>query len=318
MYEKVLAASKRLEGVAYKTPVMTSRLLDEHTRNTIFLKCENFQRMGAFKFRGAYNAVSSLPEDIRRKGITAYSSGNHAQAVSLTGKLLNIPTTVVVPSDTSAVKIAAAKSYGASIVYYDRDKERREDVTQRLIDQYDYTLIPPFDHEEVLAGQGTAVKELIEEVGELDYLFVPCSGGGLLSGSAVSSKHLLPKCRVIGVQPELADYTVRSYKTGELHRNDTPQTIVDGLRGTSPGNINIPIIRELVDDMITVSDDDVVSTMHFLWTRLKIVVELAGATGLAPLFHRHFPIEGKRIGVILSGGNIDVRKVGELFAGISD
>ena len=318
MYEKVVEAAKRLEGVAHKTPVMTSQMLDKQTGNTIFLKCENLQRIGAFKFRGAYNAVSSLPQDVRGKGIITYSSGNHAQAVALTGNLLKVHTTVVVPSDTAPVKIAAAKSYGADIVYYDRAKERREDVTQRLIDKNGYIFVPPFDNEEVIAGQGTVAKELIEEVGELDYLFVPCSGGGLLSGSAISSKHLLPQCQVIGVQPKLADYAVRSFKTGELHRMDNPQTIVDGLRGTSLGNLNFSILRELVDDMITVNDEDVITTMHYLWSRLKIIVELAGAVSLTPLFHRDFPVEGKRIGVIVSGGNVDVRKAGELFKGIRD
>jgi len=316
MYTKVLEASNRLEGVAHRTPVVTSSLLDEHTRNNIFLKCENLQRVGAFKFRGAFNAVSSLPEKIRQKGIITYSSGNHAQAVALTGKLYDIPATVVVPSDTSPVKIAAAEAYGARIVYYNREKEIREEITKRLIAQHDYTFIPPFDHEEVLAGQGTAAKELIDEAGELDYLFVQCSGGGLLSGSAITSKHLLPNCKVIGVQPEMADYAVRSFKTGVIHRMDNAQTVADGIRGTNLGNQTFSIIRELVDDMITVSDKDIVTTMYYLWTRLKLVVEPAGAVGLTPVFHHHFPIEGKRIGVILSGGNFDVRMTDKLFAGI--
>jgi threo-3-hydroxy-L-aspartate ammonia-lyase len=318
MYEKVLAAAKRLEGVAHKTPVMTSRLLDEHTGNTVFLKCENFQRMGAFKFRGAYNAVSTLPPDVRRRGIVTYSSGNHAQAIALTGKLLNIPTTVVMPSDAPAVKFAATKAYGASIVSYDRAKVAREAVAQQLIDKYGYTLIPPFDHEEVVAGQGTAAKELIEAVGELDYLFVQCGGGGLLSGSAISSKQLLPRCRVIGVEPELADDATRSFRTGELHRIDNPQTIADGLRTPSLGKITFPLVRTLVDDMVTVNENEIVTTMYYLWTRLKIVIEPSGAVSLAPLFHRTFPAQGKRIGVILSGGNVDVRQVGEIFAGIDD
>lgn len=318
MYEKVLAAAKRLEGVAHKTPVMTSRLLDEHTGNTIFLKCENFQRMGAFKFRGAYNAVSSLPAEVRARGIVTYSSGNHAQAIALTGKLLNIPTTVVMPSDAPAVKFAATKAYGASIVPYDRAKVAREAVAQDLMDKYGYTLIPPFDHEEVVAGQGTAAKELIEEVGELDYLFVQCGGGGLLSGSAISSKHLLPACRVIGVEPALADDATRSFKTGQLQRIDNPQTIADGLRTPALGKITFPLVRKYVDDMITVSEDEIVATMYYLWTRLKIVIEPSGAVSLAPVFNRNFPAQGKRIGVILSGGNVDVREASKIFAGIPD
>jgi len=317
MYEKVLAAAKRLEGVAHKTPVMTSRLLDEHTGNTVFLKCENFQRVGAFKFRGAYNAVSALPADARQKGIITFSSGNHGQAIALTGKLLNIPTTIVMPSDAPAVKFAATKAYGASIVPYDRAKVSREAVTLQLIDKYGYALIPPFDHEEVVAGQGTAAKELIEAVGELDYLFVQCGGGGLISGSAISSKHLLPQCQVIGVEPELADDATRSFKTGELQRIDNPQTIADGLRTPSLGKITFPLVRALVDDMVTVSENEIVTTMYYLWTRLKIVIEPSGAVSLAPLFHHTFPAQGKRIGVILSGGNVDVRQAGEIFSGIS-
>ncbi|MDR3564564.1 MAG: threo-3-hydroxy-L-aspartate ammonia-lyase [Negativicutes bacterium] len=318
MYEKVLAAAERLDGVAHKTPVMTSRLLDKHSGNTIFLKCENLQRMGAFKFRGAYNAVSSLPPDVRQRGIVTYSSGNHAQAVALTGQLLGVPVTVVMPSDAPAVKFAATKAYGASVVPYDRAKVAREAVAQQFIDKYGYTLIPPFDHEEVVAGQGTAAKELIESTGELDYLFVQCGGGGLLSGSAISAKHLSPGCKVIGVEPELADDATRSFKTGELQRIDNPQTIADGLRTPCLGKITFPLVRALVDDMVTVSEAEILSTMYYLWTRLKLVVEPSGAVSLAPLFHRKLPLTGQRIGVIISGGNVDVRQVGELFAGISD
>ena len=318
MFEKVLAAAKRLEGVAHKTPVLTSRLLDEHTGNAILLKCENFQRMGAFKFRGAFNAISALPPEIRGRGIVTYSSGNHAQAVALTGKLLGIPVTVVMPSDAPAVKFAATKGYGATIVSYDRAKETREAVTEQFIEKYGYTLIPPFDHVEVIAGQGTAAKELIEKTGGLDYLFAPCGGGGLLSGSAVSAKYLLPGCKVIGVEPELADDAFQSFKTGQLHRIDNPATIADGLRTPSLGNITFPLIRTYVDDMITVSEAEIISTMYYLWTRLKIVVEPSGAVSLAPLFHRKLPLAGQRVGVILSGGNVDVRQAGELFAGIPD
>jgi threonine dehydratase len=318
MLEKVLAAAARLEGVAHKTPVLTSRLLNEHTGNTIYLKCENFQRMGAFKFRGAYNAVSSLPPDLRQKGVVTYSSGNHAQAIALSGKLLGVPTTVVMPSDAPAVKFAATKAYGASIVPYDRAKDSREAVAEQLIARYGYTLIPPFDHEEVVAGQGTATKELIDEVGNLDYVFAPCGGGGLLSGTAISAKHMLPGCRVIGVEPQLADDATRSFKTGVLQRIDNTNTIADGLRTPSLGAITFPLMRKYVDDMVTVGEEEILATMYYLWTRLKIVVEPSGAVSLAPLFTRKQPLTGKKVGVILSGGNVDVRQAGELFANFKD
>lgn len=318
MYEKVLAAARRIEGVAHRTPVMTSRLLNEVAGNEIFLKCENFQRMGAFKFRGAYNAVSALTAAERDRGVVTYSSGNHAQAIALTGKLLGVATTVIMPSDAPAVKFAATQGYGAAIVKYDKEATSREKVAADLIARHGYTLIPPFDHEEVAAGQGTAAKELIEDTGSLDYVFAPCGGGGLLSGTAVSTKHLLPASRVIGVEPELADDAVRSFKTGELHTVHNPPTIADGLRTPSLGKITFPLVRKYVDDMVTVSEEEIIRTMYYLWTRLKIVVEPSGAVSLAPLFCRKLPIAGKRVGVILSGGNVDVREVGKLFAAVSD
>ncbi|HMM23011.1 MAG TPA: threo-3-hydroxy-L-aspartate ammonia-lyase [Selenomonadales bacterium] len=316
MFEKVLAAAGRLEGVAHRTPVFTSRLLDEQSGNAIYLKCENFQRMGAFKFRGAFNAVSALSPEDRQRGIVTYSSGNHAQAIALTGKLLGVPTTVVMPSDAPAVKFAATQAYGAAIVSYDRARQSREAVAQTLMDRHGYTLIPPYDHEEVVAGQGTAARELIEETGPLDYVFAPCGGGGLLSGTAVSAKHMLPEGRVIGVEPELADDATRSFKTGQLHTVQNPATIADGLRTPALGQVTFPLVRQYVDDMVTVSEEEILATLYFLWTRLKMVVEPSGAVGLAPLFHRKLPIAGKRIGVIISGGNVDVRMAGELFAAL--
>lgn len=318
MFEKVLAASERIAGVAHRTPVLTSRLLDERTGNSVYLKCENFQRMGAFKFRGAYNAVSALAPEIRQKGIVTYSSGNHAQAIALTGKLLGVPTTVVMPSDAPAVKFAATKAYGADIVSYDRAKASREAVAAQLIEEYGYTLIPPFDHEEVVAGQGTAAKELIEEVAGLNYVLAPCGGGGLLSGTAISAKHLAPGCKVIGVEPELADDATRSFKTGRLVRNDNPPTIADGLRTASLGDVTFKLVRHYVDDMVTVSEAEILEAMYFLWTRVKVVVEPSGAVSLAALLARKLPVTGQRIGVILSGGNVDVRLAGELFAGMTD
>lgn len=313
-----MEATKRLDGVAHKTPVFSSRLLNEHCGNEVYLKCENFQRMGAFKFRGAYNALSSLSPEAKAKGVVTYSSGNHAQAIALSGKLLNIATTVIVPSDAPAVKLQAAKSYGADIVVYDREKTDREELAGQMIEKHGYTLIPPFDHEEVIAGQGTAAVELLDQTGSLDYLFVQCGGGGLLSGCAVYAKHALPACRVFGVEPDTAADATQSFKTGFLHTVHNPPTIADGLRTASLGKLTFPLIRQYVDDMITVSDEEIISTMYYLWTRLKIVVEPSGAVSLAPLFHKKLPLKGQRIGVVLSGGNVDVRLAGQLFAKVSD
>lgn len=314
MYEKIVAAAGRLDGVAHKTPVLTSRLLDEHTGNQVFLKCENFQRMGAFKFRGAYNAIKCLTAEQLQKGVITFSSGNHAQAVALSGQILGTAITVIVPDDAPAVKLAAAKDYGATIITYNRATTSREEVAESLISQHGYTLIPPFDHEDVIAGQGTAAKELIDEVKDLDYIFVQVGGGGLISGSAVCAKQLLPKCQVFGVEPELADDATRSFKSGELQSVNNSQTIADGLRSTCIGKITFPLIQKYVDDMVTVSEEEIIRTMEFLWTRLKIVVEPSGAVSLAPIFNRKLPISGKRIGVILSGGNADISQVGKLFA----
>jgi threonine dehydratase len=318
LFAKILAAAQRLEGVAHRTPVMTSRLLDEKTGSAIFLKCENFQRIGAFKFRGAYNAISCLDDAARKRGVITYSSGNHAQAVALAGKLMNVATTVVVPTDAPAVKLAAAREYGAAIVLYDRATEPREKVTNELIEKYGFTLIPPFDHEDVIAGQGTAARELIEEAGDLDYLFVPCGGGGLLSGSAISAKNMLSQCKVFGVEPELADDATRSFRTGVLQHVENSPTIADGLRSSCLGQYTFPLIRRYVDDMVTVSEREILRTMYFLWTRLKIVVEPSGAVGLAPLYTGKLPLIGRKIGVILSGGNVDVRQASELFGDINE
>jgi len=273
--------------------------------------------MGAFKFSGAYNAMSLAKERASKKGelkIIAYSSGNHAQAVALAGKILGVPVTVVMPNDAPAVKKEATAGYGAEIIEYDRFKVSREELTAGLIKIYNFTLIPPFDSEDIVAGQGTAVKELIEEAGALDYVLTPCGGAGLLSGSAISAKTLSPSCRVVGVEPAMADDAAQSYKTGVLQTIVSPDTVADGLRTTSLGQITFPLIQRYVDDMLTVTEEEIISTMHFLWTRLKIVVEPSGAVGLAPLFHRKLPIAGRRVGVVLSGGNVDMETAFKLFA----
>lgn len=318
LYEGILSAVERLAGVAHRTPVLTSRSLDEVTGNTVFLKCENFQRMGAFKFRGAYNAISLLPPEMAKRGVVTFSSGNHAQAVALAGRLLGIRTTVVMPADAPVVKLAATRNYGAEVVTYDRETMDRETLTSRLVEEHGYTLIPPFDHPDVIAGQGTTARELIEDVYSLDELMVPCGGGGLLSGCAVYAKQALPKCRIIGVEPETADDATRSFRTGTLQKVRNPKTVADGLRTESLGSITFPTIQKNVDEMVTVSDQDIIDTMYYLWTRMKIVVEPSGATALAPLFKGHLPVRGKRIGVVLSGGNVDVRLAGELFSSIRD
>ncbi|WP_080874473.1 threo-3-hydroxy-L-aspartate ammonia-lyase [Oceanobacillus timonensis] len=314
MYEKITEAANRLDGIAHKTPVLTSTLLNELTGNSIFLKCENFQRMGAFKFRGAYNTVSSLSQEARRKGVIAYSSGNHAMATALTCKILAIPATVVMPEDAPRVKTDAVEDYGATIIKYNRSTESREEIAQELIDKYGYTLIPPFDAESIIAGQGTVAQEFIEEVGKLDYLLVPCGGGGLISGCAVAAKHLLPECKVIGVEPALSDDAAKSFKTGELQTIKTPNSVADGLNTPSLGKITFPFIKEHVDDFITVSEEEIKTAMYLLWTRLKIVVEPSGAVALAA--YRKLSVKGKRVGVVLSGGNVDVRKAGDLFKDI--
>ncbi|MFD1067858.1 threo-3-hydroxy-L-aspartate ammonia-lyase [Oceanobacillus locisalsi] len=316
MYEKIVEAAHRLDGIAHKTPVLTSTLLNERTGNHMFLKCENFQRMGAFKFRGAYHTISSLSQEARRKGVIAYSSGNHAMATALTCKLLDIPATVVMPEDAPRVKTDAVQDYGATIIRYNRKTESREEIAQDLIHTFDYTLIPPFDAISIIAGQGTVAKELIEETGELDYLLVPCGGGGLISGCAVAAKHLLPECKVIGAEPALSDDAAKSFKTGTLQTLKTPHSIADGLNTPSLGKITFPLIMEHVDDFITVSEEEIKSAMYFLWTRLKVVVEPSGAVALAA--YRQLSAKGKKVGVVLSGGNVDVRKASDLFKDIMD
>lgn len=317
MYQMILNAAKRLENVAHKTPVMTSRLLNAHVGAEVFIKCENLQRMGAFKFRGAYNAISALPEAQRKKGIVTFSSGNHGMATALTCQILGIPATIIVPHDAPEVKIAAIKGYGANIIAFDRFKEDREVISQKLIDEQGCTLIPPFDNYDVLAGQGTLTKELLETVGELDYLFVQVGGGGLIAGCSIAAKQLAPNCRVIGVEPEVAGDTTQSFKCGQRIKIPTPNSIADGLNTPQVGAIVFPIIQRNVADMVTVSEQEILQTMYYLWTRGKIMCEPSGAVSTAAAFCGKVPqIQGKRIGVVISGGNVDVRLVGKLFAGM--
>jgi threo-3-hydroxy-L-aspartate ammonia-lyase len=302
--ESVRAAAERLAGVAHRTPVVTTRTLNERVGAEVFLKAENLQRAGAFKFRGAYNAVSRLPAAERQRGVLAFSSGNHAQAMALVGRLLDVPTTVIMPTNAPAAKRAATEGYGAEVVLYDPAGESREQIARRLGEERGMSIIPPYDHPHIVAGQGTAALELLEDVEGLDLILAPCGGGGLLSGTALAARSV-QGCMVIGVEPEVADDATRTFRTGELHRVVNPPTIADGLRTPSLGAVTWPIIRENVGDMLTVSEAEIVAAMRFLWERVKLVVEPSGAVALAALLHREQLQSYRRIGVLISGGNVD-------------
>jgi threonine dehydratase len=304
LFEAVTAAKSRLAGKANATPVATSRTLNRQVGADVFLKCENFQRVGAFKFRGAFNAVSRLTEDEKARGVLTFSSGNHAQAIALVGRLLGVSTTVVMPDNAPQIKRAATEAYGATVVGYDPAETSREQIATALHAEHGYTLIPPYDHLDVIAGQGTAALELVEEIGQLDMLLVPCGGGGLLSGSAIAAKGAAPDCRVIGIEPELGDDATRSFRTGTLHTVSNPPTIADGTRTPSLGKITFPLVLKTVDDMQTVSESEIIEAVKFLFYRMKLVVEASGALGVAALLGGKVSAKG-RVGVILSGGNID-------------
>jgi len=312
LFENIKSAAEILKGVANVTPVMSSRTLNRITWAKIFLKCENFQRIGAFKFRGAYYAISRLAEEQKSKGVITYSSGNHAQAVALAGNLLNTKTTIVMPENAPVVKKEATIGLGANVVEYNPQREKREEVAKKIQEQEGSTLIPPFDHEDVIAGQGTAAFEFLKEVNRLDYLLVPCGGGGLLSGSAIAVKSLMPGCKVIGIEPELADDATRSFNTKVLHTVNNPQTIADGTRTSSLGKITFPLILEYVDDMRTVSENAIIDALKFLFFRMKLVVEPSGALGIAALLSGAVKAQG-RVGVIISGGNIDPQTMNLIF-----
>ena len=304
MFGRIEAARERLRGRAVVTPVQTSRTLNRMVGADVFLKCENFQRVGAFKFRGAYNAVSRLSAEKKARGVIAFSSGNHAQAMALVGHLLGVETTVVMPLDAPANKRAATEAYGATVIDYDPQTGSREEIARGLEVEHGFTMIPPYDHEDVIAGQGTAALELVERQTALDALLVPCGGGGLLSGSAAAVKGVNPTCRVIGVEPELADDATKSFKTGILHTVLNPPTIADGTRTPCLGKITFPLVRKYVDDMQTVSEVAIMEAVRFLFYRMKLVVEPSGALGVAALISGRLTAQGK-IGVIVSGGNID-------------
>ncbi|CQR45092.1 Threo-3-hydroxyaspartate ammonia-lyase [Thiomonas sp. CB3] len=307
-YSDVMAASERIAGHAHRTPVLTSRTADNLLGCELFLKAENFQRMGAFKFRGAFNALSRLDASQRRQGVVAFSSGNHAQAIALSAKILGIPATIIMPHDAPVMKVEATKSYGAQVLTYNRYEEDREQISRKLAEQQGMTLIPPYDHADVIAGQGTVVKELIEEVGPLDALFVPLGGGGLLSGSALSARALSPLCQIYGVEPEAGNDGQQSFQTGSIVHIDTPNSIADGAQTQHLGQLTFAIIREKVHDVLTVSDDDLVHEMRFFATRMKILVEPTGCLGFAGARVSSEGLRGKRVGVVISGGNVDLSR----------
>jgi threonine dehydratase len=308
-YADVASAASRIAGVAHRTPVLTSRLVDERCGARVFFKCESVQRAGAFKFRGAYNALSRLTGDEARRGVVTFSSGNHAQAVALAGQLLDIPRVIVMPSDAPPVKRAATEAYGGEVVVYDRDREDRESIGRRIAKERGLTLVPPYDHPDIIAGQGTAALELFEDVGSLDLLFVPCGGGGLLSGSALAARALSPACRVIGVEPAAADDANRSFRAKTLQTVTNPPTVADGARTPSLGQLTFPIVLGAVDDMTTVDDRTLLQTMFYLWERLKVMIEPTGALGAAAALADLDRLRGRRVGVILSGGNVDLSQL---------
>lgn len=315
-YGDIEAAAERLSGVAHRTPVLTSRQLNEATGCQVFLKAENCQRTGSFKFRGAYNSVALHKESHPDQGILAYSSGNHAQAIAHACSLLDVENIIVMPDDAPAVKLAATRGYGGQVVLYNRFETTREKLGQEIATKKNLAVIPAYDHRDVIAGQGTAVAELLSETGPLDLLLVCCGGGGLLSGSALSARHLAPGCRIVGVEPELADDAARSFRSGTLQTVENPPTIADGARTPSLGNITFPLVLALVDDIVTVSDEALVRAMAFCWERLKSVVEPTGALALAGLLEA--PVQarpGLRIGVTLSGGNVDLDQAATLLQG---
>ncbi len=305
MLEEITKAMQRLDGVANKTPVLTSRTLNRLTGHTVFIKAENFQRMGAFKFRGAYNAISQLEEEKRKRGVVTHSSGNHAQAVALACKLLGIRATIVMPNNAPKVKKEATKGYGATIVECEPTQEARERTCQQLIDAHGYVFIHPYDNIHVIHGAGTAAMELVSEVGNLDAIIAPVGGGGLLSGTSAFSKLSKTVGYVYGAEPIMADDAYKSFKSGKLIPQTNPQTIADGLR-TSLSPLTFELITKYVDDIITVSEREIIDAMQFLWERMKIVVEPSGAVALAAL-HKLDGEDGRRVGLILSGGNLDVQ-----------
>jgi threonine dehydratase len=310
----VRAAAERLRGVAKRTPVATSRTIDQQVGGSVFFKCENLQRGGAFKFRGAYNRLVCLSDAERARGVVAFSSGNHAQGVALAARELGIHATIVMPTDAPSLKVAATAGYGADIVQYDRLTEDREAIARTLADERGLTLVPPYDQPLIMAGQGTAALELIDEIGALDWLLVPVGGGGLLSGTVVAATAMLPRIKVMGVETETSNDWVLSLQAGHPVRIDPPDTIADGMRTQQPGALTFPVVQRLAHGVTTVSDQEVKEAMRFLLLRLKLLVEPTGAVPVALLLSGRLDLRGQRVGVILSGGNADPALIAEILA----
>ena len=313
-FADVLLAAERIKPWAHRTPVLTSRTADAELGASVFFKCENFQRMGAFKFRGAMNALAQFNDAQRKAGVITYSSGNHAQGTALAAQLLGIPATIVMPLDAPAAKVAATRGYGANVVTYDRYTENREEICARLAEEYELTVIPPYDHPHVMAGQGTAAKELLEDTGPLDALFVCVGGGGLLSGSALAARALSPGCKIYGVEPEAGNDGQQSLRSGSIVSIATPKTIADGAQTQFLGKFPFGVIKRDVDDILTVSDEELVACMRFFAERMKMVVEPTGCLGFAAARKHRAQWQGKRVGVVISGGNIDLGKLAAYLA----
>lgn len=313
-YHHIAEASARLGGIAHRTPIFTSNTVDGRTGASVFFKGENFQRAGAFKFRGAYNALSLLPPEQKQRGVLTYSSGNHAGALALAGKLLGIPATIIMPEDAPRAKLDATRGYGADVILYNRHETTREELARRISQERGLPIIPPYDHPDVIAGQGTAALELLEDTGPLDLLLVPCGGGGLLSGCAVAVKAVAPACRIVGVEPERADDAARSFRSGVLHQVENPDTIADGARTPSLGRYTFPLVLRHVDDIVTVSEESIRQAIHLIWERMKIIVEPTGALAAAALLSGAVNAPGQRVGIILSGGNVDLTQMTSLFS----
>jgi threo-3-hydroxy-L-aspartate ammonia-lyase len=312
-FDDVAAAARRLDGVAHRTPVVTSSTADANTGAQLFFKCENLQRMGAFKFRGAYNALAQFTDAQRRSGVLAFSSGNHAQAIALAARLLGMPAAIVMPNDAPQIKIDATRGYGAQVVLYDRYTENREALAARLAEERGMTLIPPYDHPHVMAGQGTAALELIDEAGPLDLVLMPVGGGGLISGCATGVRARLPDCAVIGVEPAAGNDVQQSLARGEIVHIDVPRTIADGAQTQHAGRYTFPVIQALVEQVVTATDAQLVAAMRFFGERMKLIVEPTGCLGAAAAFEGAVDVRGKRVGVILSGGNIDLARYAALL-----
>ena len=314
-YDDILKARERLRGVAHRTPVLTSRQFDEAAGCTVFFKAENLQRAGAFKFRGAYNKIASLSEPERARGILAYSSGNHAQAAALAARLLGAPAIIVMPQDAPAIKVAATRGYGAEVIFYDRYAESRERTGETICRERGLTLVPPFDDERIIAGQGTAALELLEETGPLDFLVVPCSGCGLLAGCSIAAQQMSPGIRIFGVEPEAGNDTWQSMRRGERVEIPVPRTIADGLQTPSPGKLTFPIVQQRVEGILLVSDAELVETLRFILERMKVLVEPSGAAAAAAVRRGKADFAGARVGVILSGGNVDLARLARYVTG---